>query len=497
LDTYFVTLKQVVQGIRVAASQMSRSFFPSQAVSRGIIDATKSALTPIDIRKSSRDYGPLLQAIGDAQFVLIGEASHGTAEFYRERAQITRQLIEEKGFKAVAVESDWPDAYRANRFLHGVLTKDADAIESLGSYRRYPIWMWRNTDVVDFLSWAKSYNQFRSLDDQVSFLGLDLYSLYTSASLVIRYLQKVDPSAAKRASQIYGTFMRFGDDTQAYGYSASMGLTPSCEKGCIKVLQDMLNRSADYLRRDGYIAQDELFFSTINATVVRNAEEYYREMFCSRDNSWNLRDTHMVDTLDAFVKHQAKVTGNPRPKVVVWAHNSHLGDARYTGMSSRREVNVGQLVRERYGEENCFNIGFSTHTGTVMATDGWDQLHDPRGKKVNPSLPGSWENHFHSVCEETKHQAFYVPFYQIGGGGKHPIDASVVEALTQNLMERAIGVIYRPDTEVLSHYFKANLPKQFDAIIHIDTTRAVKPLDLTWSPRDEDETVPETYPEGV
>jgi erythromycin esterase-like protein len=449
------------------------------------------------MRKESRDYGPLLDSIGDAQIVLIGEASHGTAEFYQERASITRQLIKEKGFKAVAVESDWPDAYRVNRFLHGVLSRDADAIESLGSYRRYPIWMWRNNNVVEFISWAKSHNQYRELNDQISFLGLDLYSLYSSATMVLRYLQKNDPSAAKRAAQVYDTFMRFGDDTQSYGYAASMGLTPSCEAGCIKVLQDMHSRASEYLRRDGYVGQDELFFNTVNANVVRNAESYYRAMFSSRDNSWNLRDTHMVDTLDAFVSHQKKITGEEKPKVVVWAHNSHLGDAKHTSMSSRREVNVGQLVRERYGEENCFNIGFTTHTGTVMATDGWDQVHDPRGKNVNASIPGSWEHIFHSVSDETKHQAFYITFYQIGGGGKHPISGHVTQAFSQVLMERAIGVIYRPETEVLSHYFKANLAKQFDAIIHIDVTRAVKPLDSTWSPRDEDETVPETFPEGV
>lgn len=402
-------------------------------------------MIPLDMRKPSRDYGALLDAIGDAQIVLIGEASHGTAEFYHERASITQQLIEQKGFRSVAVESDWPDAYRVNRFLHGVGTRDADAIDCLGSYRRYPIWMWRNTNVVDFLSWAKSFNQYKSLQDQVSFLGLDLYSLYTSASLVIKYLKDVDPAAANRATKAYSSFMRFGDDTQAYGYSASMGLTPSCESACIKVLQDMLSRSAEYLRRDGYVAQDELFFNTVNASVVRNAEQYYRAMFYSRDNSWNLRDTHMVDTLDALVQHQMKITGEKKPKVVVWAHNSHLGDARHTSMSTRRELNVGQLVRERYGEENCFNIGFSTHAGTVMATDNWDQQHDPRGKKVNQSIYGSWENIFHTVCEETRQQAFMIPFHQVAGGGKHPIAPDVAETFSEYLNERAIGVIYRPE----------------------------------------------------
>jgi erythromycin esterase-like protein len=451
-------------------------------------------LHPVRLNDNASSYDALIDAVGDAQIVLIGEASHGTHEFYEERAQISQRLIAEKGFTCVCVESDWPDAYRVNRYLHGILTKDKSVEEALSSYLRFPRWMWRNTVVVDFLGWACKFNSGRPLPQKVSFLGMDLYSLYTSAYEVIKYLDEVDPEAAKRARQRYSAFLAFGEDTQSYGYSASMGLTKSAEDGCLKVLKDMLNHSRDYLKPDGYIAKDELFYNTQNAVVVADAEKYYRTMFSKRDISWNLRDEHMVNTLLATLKHQREF-GDPNAKIIVWAHNSHLGDARATEMSERGELNVGQLVRERFGNDNSYSIGFSTHTGTVTAADGWDQA--PKKKKVVPSMPDSVENVLHDVARSSKAPNHYLIFNKVQSDGKRAVDPQLNKLLSRPLLGRAIGVIYKPATERWSHYGYAKASEQYDALIHIDHTKALQPLDTTFDPMMEDETVPETFPEGL
>ena len=421
------------------------------------------------------DYDPLMDLIGDAQMVLLGEASHGTQEFYRERARITRRLIEEKGFTAVAVEADWPDAYRVNRYVLG-RSRDADGPAALGDFKRFPRWMWRNREVLDFVAWLRTHNEPQSAgSSKVGFYGLDLYSLHASMAAVLGYLDQIDPESARRARARYACFDHYGKDTQSYGYTTGFGLTKTCEDEVIAELRDLQRRAEDYLRRDGFVAEDEFFFAEQNARLVRNAERYYRTMFQGRHSSWNLRDQHMAETLNALSAHLAR--RQPRPKLVVWEHNSHLGDARATQMGESGELNVGQLVRERYGSEAVL-VGFSTYRGTVTAASDWDGPAER--KTVQPALADSYEAVFH----QTGIPRFLLTWQ----------DARVVEELRERRLERAIGVIYLPKTERHSHYFYASLPEQFDAIVHIDDTHAVEPLDDVSSPTDD---APETYPTGV
>jgi erythromycin esterase-like protein/predicted phosphoribosyltransferase len=419
----------------------------------------------------------LFDLVGDAHYVLIGEASHGTHEFYAARAAMTRRLIERKGFRAVAVEADWPDAYRVNRYVQG-RSADATAEESLRGFERFPTWMWRNTVMLDFVGWLREHND-RVGDDvraKAGFYGLDLYSLHRSAQEVIAYLERVDPAAADRARERYSCFDHAqGDDGQAYGFAAAFGAGETCERQVIEQLIDLQRHAAEYARRDGFVADDEFFFAQQNARVVAAAAEYYQQMFGGRVSTWNLRDEHMTDTLDALAGHLTRQEGRPA-KVVVWAHNSHLGDARATEVGSEGELNVGQLVRERHGGD-CRLIGFTTYTGTVTAADDWGDVAER--KWVRPGLPDSFEELFHSAGEKE----FLLSM------GHAPRAA---ETLRSARLERAIGVIYRPDTERQSHYFRARLSEQFDALIHIDETRALEPLERTavWE-RGE---VPETYP---
>lgn len=429
---------------------------------------------------ASSDYDPLIQEIGDARFVLLGEASHGTHEFYRERAQITKRLIQEKNFNAVTVEADWPDAYRVNRYVRGA-SEDAEAIDSLAGFKRFPTWMWRNADVLDFVGWLREHNDALTTDaHKVGFYGLDLYSLHASIEAVLGYLNKVDPQAAERARYRYSCFDHFGEDTQAYGYAAGFNLTESCEQEVVSQLLELRKRAADYASRDGRVAADDFFFAEQNARLVKNAEEYYRSMFRGAVPSWNLRDRHMAETLESLVRHFAKQ--GQAAKVVVWEHNSHLGDARATEMGERGELNVGQLVRERHGN-NAVLIGFSTYTGTVTAASDWDAAAER--KRVRPALRNSYEELFHEVG---------VPRFQISVGG----GSLAASALRPPRLERAIGVIYRPETERQSHYFYARLADQFDQLLHFDQTRAVEPLEPMpeWTMEEVGEPA-ETFPSGL
>ncbi|HYL56049.1 MAG TPA: erythromycin esterase family protein [Gemmatimonadales bacterium] len=422
------------------------------------------------------DFDPLLACIGNARFVLIGEASHGTHEFYRIRAEITKRLIREAGFSSVAVEADWPEAYRVNRYVRG-RDDDADAEDALDGFRRFPQWMWRNADVLDFVGWLRTHNDALPEGDRVGFYGLDLYSLHASIEAVLAYLRVVDPEAADRARRRYGCFEHFGSDPQAYGYAAGLGLAPSCETAVVEQLTELRRSAADYVQRDGRVAPDDLFFAEQNARLVRNAERYYRAMFGSRVASWNLRDQHMFETLDALVGFHA--ARGRQEKVVLWAHNSHLGDARATEMGAGGELNVGQLVRQRYGRHARL-VGFLTYEGTVTAASDWDEPAER--KVVRPGLPGSYEALLHE-----------------SGIGNLLLDLvtspSRVTWLDAPRLERAIGVVYRPETERMSHYFHAALPRQFDAVLYYDRTRAVEPLERTglWE-RGE---VPETYPSAL
>lgn len=431
-------------------------------------------IAPHEILGTRGDYDGLLDAIGDSSQVLIGEASHGTHEFYRERALITRRLIEEKDFRAVAVEADWPDAYRVNRYLHGA-PDDADAEEALRGFRRFPTWMWRNAEVLDFLGWLRSHNDRRAEAGKIGFFGLDVYSLFASVEAVVSYLEKLDPAGAERARERYSCFEQFGGE-QAYGRAATLGIGATCERGVVEQLRELQRNADAYLRRDGFAAEDEQFCAEQNARVVAGAESYYRSMFGDAASSWNLRDRHMAETLEHLRAHLGR--GGAPAKLVVWEHNSHLGDARMTEMSRRGELNVGQLVRERH-RDDAFLIGFTTYTGTVTAASDWGGPAER--KNVRPALAGSWEELLHRVSRER----FWLDLRTPGAA----------EALAEPRLERAIGVIYRPETERQSHYFYADLAGQFDAVIHIDETRAVEPLERTagW----EQGELPETYPTAL
>jgi erythromycin esterase-like protein len=426
------------------------------------------------------DFDPLLAAVGDSRLVLLGEASHGTHDFYRVRAEITKRLIREKGFGAVAVEADWPDAYRVNRYVRG-RSRDADAADALRGFLRFPQWMWRNADVLDFVGWLRDHNDDRDSDAaKVGFYGLDLYSLHGSMQAVLDYLRLVDPEAAVRAAHRYACFDRFGGDPQTYGYATTLGLAPSCETAVIGQLVELRAAAAEYARRDGRLAPDDLFFAERNAKVVATAERYYRAMFEDHAASWNLRDQHMADTLGAL---STFLSADPRrAKIVVWAHNSHLGDARATEMGSRHgELNVGQLVRERFGRA-AFSVGFTTYAGTVTAASDWNA--EVERKVVRPALPNSYEALFHECGIGNL-------FLDLRNSGP------ALSALGAPRLERAIGVIYRPDTERQSHYFAARLTQQFDGVFHYDHTRAVEPLERTpaWE-RGEPELL-ETYPSAL
>ena len=426
------------------------------------------------LRGGDADFDALLDRVGDARFVLLGEATHGTHEFYKARAEITMRLIQEKGFNVIAWESDWPDTLRINRFIQG-RSNDKTAIESLDGFGRFPVWMWRNTDIVELVSWLQEYNMDRR--SKVGVYGLDLYSLHASIEAVISYLQKVDPEAAEEARRRYGCFEEYGDDPQTYGLNASAHKSLSCEEEVVQQLVEMQRRAGEFLKLDGRMAADEFFYAAQNALVAKNAERYYRAMYRGRPNTWNLRDTHMVGTLDSLMDHLR--TQGEIPKAVVWAHNSHLGDARATQMSRRDEINVGQLVRERH-ETDAVLVGFTTNSGTVTAASSWGG--ETERKQVRRGMEGSFERVFH----ESEAGDFLLRF------DRHP---ELAAQLNRGMLERAIGVIYLPETERYSHYFFADIADQFDVVIHYDESSAVLPLDATpeWHAGE----APETYPSGL
>lgn len=439
-------------------------------------DARLLAALRRSVRKldgSARDYDSLLEQIGDARFVLLGEATHGTHEFYRERAKLTKRLIRELGFHAVAIEGDFPDAYRVNLHVQGK-GQDATAEAALSGFQRFPNWMWRNADALDFVGFLADHNRSRSAT--VGFYGLDLYSLYASIQSVVSTLERIDPKAAERARRRYACFDHFQNDAQHYAQATGWELAESCEDEVAGQLLELLEKRGAGLSRDDHGLADQAFFVEQNARVVKNAESYYRNMYAGRVQTWNLRDEHMLDSLDALARHLDQRVG--RSKIVVWAHNSHVGDARATAPSAIGEKNLGQLARERF-ESDAFLVGFTTFDGSVTAASDWGGPVER--KTVRPALPRSYESLFHQVR---------VPRFLLDLR-----DTKLAVALPRERIERAIGVIYRPETERASHYVRADLSKQFDAVVHIDHTRAVEPLERTarWTEGE----VPETYPFAV
>jgi protein-L-isoaspartate(D-aspartate) O-methyltransferase len=408
----------------------------------------------------------LLDRIGDSRLVLLGEASHGTAEFYEMRARITRELIEKKGFTIVAVEADWPDATHVNNYIHGRAT---DPLLENKPFSRFPTWMWANHSVHEFARWLKAHNSVRSPDKQVGFYGLDLYSLYSSMEVVLNYLEKVDPESAEIARKRYGCLMPWVNDPAMYGQVIITSQYRECEKDVLVTLQDLLKKRLEYSLADG-----KQFFNAVqNARLVTNAERYYRTMYYAENNSWNQRDQHMFETLQDVLKFRGQ-----NSKAVIWEHNSHVGDARATQMSARGELNIGQLARQEYGDK-AYLIGFGTDHGTVSAASEWGGPMEV--KQVQSSHIDSYEH----ICHEVHTDNFLLPL-------RKPIQEITRKKLLAERLERAIGVIYRPETELQSHYFYASLPHQFDEYIWFDETRAVEPLT-----RETTKGMADTYPFGL
>lgn len=422
---------------------------------------------------STRDYDALLEMVGDRAFVLLGEATHGTHEFYSMRAEITRRLIQEHGFDAVAIEGDWPDTFQLNRYACNGDAVPLDA--AFDQFQRFPTWMWRNRVVSDFAQWLHAHNAALPAEARIGIHGLDLYSLYRSAEAVIAYLEQVDPDQVEAAKRLYACLDHVRDP-QDYGYAAAAGLRPPCRDAAAQLLVDLVRKAPEYRADDGRAKANEQFVAERNAYVVLNAEHYYRAIFAGRANTWNLRDAHMVNTLLALRRH---LRDNGRAgRIVVWAHNSHLGDARATAMSKRGEWNVGQLLRQEAGAQCALLVGFTTYTGHVTAARDWDEPAERRW--VRPARRDSYEHAFYASGLDR----FFVPLRD-----------EVVVGLDNPLLERAIGVVYRPETELQSHYFSALIGSQFDAVFHLDETSAVEPLDMSehWVRHEP----PDTYPSGL
>jgi protein-L-isoaspartate(D-aspartate) O-methyltransferase len=404
----------------------------------------------------------LLERIGDSRIVLLGEASHGTSEFYRMRDRISRELIASKGFRFVAIEGDWPDAARVDHYARHLEYPPSEWM----AFARFPRWMWRNNEVRDFIDWLRQHNSDLRPNARVAFHGLDLYSLYDSIRSVLKYLDEVDPESAKVARERYGCLTPWQTDPATYGHAALSGQYPTCEKPVVQMLRDLLTHRSQYAERDG-----ERFMDAVqNARLITNAERYYRIMYYGSRASWNLRDEHMFETLRTLLAFYG-----PQSKAIVWAHNSHVGDAAATEMSSRGEFNVGNLCRREFGE-HVYSVGFGTDRGKVAAASDWDGPMEL--KTVRPSHQQSYEH----VCHLTDRPRFLLGLR----------DFLRDPALMKPRLERAIGVIYRPETELASHYFEAVLPRQFDEYIWFDETSAVTPFATT-----ELKGLPDTYPFGV
>ncbi len=444
-------------------------------VEKELIAFCKKYARPLTGKKD--ELNSLLDYIGDARCVLLGEATHGTHEFYALRARITLELITKKGFNAIGLEADWPDAYRINRYIQGQ-KMDTDTIHALDGFKRFPQWMWRNTAMVEFVSALYHHNRTVKDIKQVGLYGLDLYSLYQSIDEVLSYLDKTDAAAAQRARSRYNCLQLYERNAQQYGYATMFDISASCQQQVLEQLKDIHQNSLELLRKDGQKAVEEYFFAQQNAQLIKDAEHYYRSLFFgSPADSWNIRDTHMMQTAQAIIDHISKK--GETPKMVIWAHNSHIGNAKATQLGQLGEINIGQLMKETYKDQAKL-IGFTTYSGTVSAATEWDGTVER--KQVRPALANSYE----AVLHQAEIPNFMLFLQE---------NQELKKAFQQVKLERAIGVIYRPETERTSHYFNAALSSQFDAVIHLDQTKAVEPLEKTpaWISAE----FPETYPTGI
>ena len=438
-------------------------------------EAVRAAARPL--AGNAQDYDTLMELIGAARYVMLGASVHGTHEFYRERGEITKRLIQEKNFTAIAVEADWPDAYRVDRYVRGA-SDDANAVEALGGFVRFPAWLWRNQEVLQFIEWLRTHNdQLQQGSPKVGFYGLDVYSLRASRQVVIRYLDKVDPRARDRVRAQYACFDDFGDKARGYGVFGGIG-RPCREAAVAGVVELQQSPAIRQARRESPETEEEYFSALQNARVVRNAEGVYASMYRSQAPAWNLREQHMAATLDDLTAHLDRKEGR-RTRIAVWAHSSHLGDGRATEKHEDRLVNVGQLVRKQHGGETVL-IAFTTGAGSVTAASDWDG--PPEIKDLRPAFSDSYE----ALFRDTQLGRLMI---------SHREHDKVPEALRRDRPQRSIGAVYHsetPEAERAAHYFTARLAEQFDVVFYFDQTRAVEPLEFTRGETTVE--VPLTYP---
>jgi erythromycin esterase-like protein len=427
---------------------------------------------------SPSDLDPLLERIGNSRYVLLGEASHGTSEYYSWRAELSKRLIREKGFSFIAVEGDWPDCYRVNRYIKGYADSGHNATDVLHAFDRWPTWMWANREIVELVEWLRRYNDQRRVPDhrKVGFYGLDVYSLWDSMRSVVDYLERLDPQLAASARRAYRCFEPYGEDEQEYARATYLVPT-SCEDEAVSVLRALRQRAPDYTQ-DG---EEAYFNAEQNAFIARNAELYYRTMVRGGSQSWNVRDRHMVDTLDRLMAHHERF--NPDAKVIDWEHNTHIGDARFTNMASAGMVNVGQLVRQAHGDDGVVLVGFGSHHGTVIAGDEWGA--PMRRMRVPDARARSWEDAMHAaVAGQLPNDAALLVFADADDGG--------IAELDEPIAHRAIGVVYDPGGERWGNYVPTLISRRYDVFLYIDETHALSPLHMPVNVHE----VPETFPSG-
>lgn len=432
---------------------------------QNLVGTLRGAAEPLPAPDDAPAFGALFDRFGDSRVVLLGEATHGSRDFYQARSAITRHLIEHHGFNIVAVEADWPDAARIDRYVrHHAPRPSRDE-----AFTRFPTWMWRNAEVMEFITWLRTYNADRALEQRASFHGLDVYSLGASMQAVLDYLDRVDPAGASLARSRYGCLTPWQEEPAGYGHAVLWGEDQSCEEEVTAQLAELLEKRLSYIREDG----GDFFDAAQNARIVRAAEQYYRIMYRGARESWNLRDRHMFDTLQALMAH-----GGDAAKAVIWAHNSHIGNAAATAMGWQGEFNIGELCRTAYGQE-ATSIGFGTDRGTVAAANDWNE--PMQVMRIRPARADSYEYAFKQTGLPRSLTDWRMPRRQ-----------DLTAVLSEPRLERAIGVIYRPESELRSHYFEAVLAEQFDAYVWFEETTAVTPL-----PAERPQGVPETYPFAV
>lgn len=434
------------------------------SIRRDVTDAVRQYAKPLPAPERAGEFGALFAHLGDARVVLLGEATHGSHEFYSARAAISRELIQHHGFNIVAVEADWPDAASIDRYV-----RDLAPTQNGAPFARFPTWMWRNTDVMQFAGWLKAHNEGIPSGSRVSFHGLDVYSMSESIRAVIDYLDRVDPEEAAKARRRYGCLTPWQDDPSQYGKAVHFHLQDPCEVEVTKQLGDLLAQRLHYIEKD----EDAFFNAAQNARIVRAAEQYYRAMYHGARESWNLRDRHMFETLQTLIGNRG-----PDAKAIVWAHNTHVGDAAATAMGWEGEFNIGELCRMAY-HDDCVHVGFGTDRGTVAAASGWGRPMEI--KHVPPAREDSYEFAFRKTG-----------MARCMGDWRNSPGSPLSEALREPMLERAIGVVYLPETEYASHYFEAVLAEQFDLYIWFEETTAITPLPLVKA-----EGAPETYPFGL